>query len=170
MLVGPIPLLHSSTTVELWVVSGIDDSVSVYRVPAGGVMSNKYEKEIEEILKRAEEVLLKDRAEPSTTETKDPESSPVRCLTGGRGIRISAGKLMLASFALLLVAMILGAIGVGPVVYLVIAGLILFVIAYALFFVRPGGGSPSGYEKRWRGHVIEESPPLWDRLKRWLRS
>ena len=133
-------------------------------------MSNKYEKEIEEILKRAEDVLPKDRAEPSTTETKDPGSRPLRRFTGGRGLKISAGKLMLASFALLLVAMILGASGVGQVVYLVIAGLILFVIAYALFFVRPGGSSSGGYEKRWRGRVIEDRPPLWDRLKRWLRS
>lgn len=133
-------------------------------------MSNKYEKEIEEILKRAEDVLPKERSEPTTTETTNPGSSPLRRFTGGRGLKISAGKLMLASFALLLVAMILGASGVGQVVYLVIAGLILFVIAYALFFVRPGGSSSGGYEKRWRGRVIEDSPPLWDRLKRWLRS
>ena len=133
-------------------------------------MSNKYEKEIEEILKQAEDVLPKDRSEPSTKEPSNPGSNPLRRLTGGRGLKISAGKLMLVSFALLLLAMILGASGVGKVVYLVIAGLILFVIAYALFFVRPGGGSPSGYEKRWRGRVIEDSPSLWDRLKRWLRS
>ena len=155
--------------VEWLAYPGIDFD-SVCWVPAGRVMSNKYEKEIEDILKRAEEVLPKDRAEPSTTETKPPVPGPLSRFTGGRGLKISAGKLMLASFALLLLAMILGASGVGKVIYLVVAGLILFVIAYALFFVRPGSPSGAGYEKRWRGRLIEERPSLWDRLKRWLRS
>ena len=84
-----------------------------------------------------------------------------------RGLRISAGKLMLASFALLLLALILGAAGIGSVVHFVIAGLVLFVIAYALFFIRPGSAS---YEKRWRGRIIEERAPLLDRMKRWFKS
>ena len=122
-------------------------------------MSSKYEKEIEEILKRAEDVLPKDRSEPATKEPEKVGSSRLSRLTGGRGFKISAGKLMLASFALLLLAMIVGATGIGNVVYLVVAGLILFVIAYALFFVRPS--PPSGYEKRWRGRLIEDRPPSW---------
>ena len=131
-------------------------------------MSSKFEREIEEILKQAEEVLPQDRSprqEPKAAESVHP--GPIHKLTGGRGLKISAGKLMLASFALLLVAMILGVTGVGYVLQLVIAGLVLFVIAYALFFVRPR--SPR-YEKKWRGRSIEEHQSLMERLRRRRRS
>ena len=132
-------------------------------------MSDKYRKEIEEILRHAEEVLPKDRPKPPRGQSRASGglSNPLSRLTGGRGLRISAGKLMLASFALLLLALILGAAGFG-VIPLIVAGLVVFVIAYALFFVRPGVSS--SYEKRWRGRLIEDSPSLWDRVKRWLKS
>ena len=131
-------------------------------------MSSKFEREIEEILKEAEEVLPKDRSqrqEPKAAESVHP--GPIHKLTGGRGLKISAGKLMLVSFALLVVAMILGATGIGYVLQLVIAGLVLFVIAYALFFVRPG--TPR-YQKKWRGRTVDEQDSLLERLRRWLRS
>ena len=126
-------------------------------------MSNKYQKEIEEILKRAEEVMPKDAARPTR---KGASSSLLGRFTNGGGPRISAGKIMLTSFALLLLAMILSFMGIGNVVLLVAAGLVLFVIAYALFFVRPS----ASYEKRWRGRVIEDQPTVWGRVKRWLNG
>lgn len=134
-------------------------------------MSDKYMKEIEEILKQADEVMPKDRASPSRPESKRVGGlvGKVGRISGGRGVRISATKLMLASFALLFLAFILGAAGVGNVFYFVVAGLVLFVIAYALFFVRPGA-SLSSYEKRWRGRPIEDRQTILDRFKRWLRS
>ena len=132
-------------------------------------MSDKYKKEIEEILKQADDVLPNGGSRPASRGPGSPVSSsnPLGRLTGGRGLRISAGKLMLASFALLLLALILGAAGIGSVVHFVVAGLVLFVIAYALFFIRP---SASSYEKRWRGRIIEDSPSLWERVKRWLKG
>ena len=129
-------------------------------------MSDKYQNEIEEILKRAEEVLPQDTSIRSVAQPRGsgrffkPENQPGR----GRGLKFSATKLMLASFAMLLLALILGAFKVMSVLPLVVVGLILFVIAYALFFVRPG----SSYEKRWRGRLIEERPTIWDRVKSWL--
>ena len=131
-------------------------------------MSDKYQKEIEDILRRAEEVMPPERSSPSSTDLGRPggRTNPLTRLSGGRGLKISAGKLMLASVTLLLLALILGAAGVGNIVILVAAGLVLFVIAYALFFVRPG----ATYEKRWRGRLIEETPNLWDRVKRWLKN
>ena len=49
--------------------------------------------------------------------------------------------------------------------------LVLFVIAYALFFVRPGASlTSSSYEKRWRGRPMEERQTMLDRLRRWLKS
>lgn len=126
-------------------------------------MSNKYMKEIEEILKRADAVMPKDSSRATKKGTAG-STPPLERLAIG-GFKISAGKIMLTSFALLLLAMILGAIGVVSVVPIVAAGLILFVIGYALFFVRPG---TSSYEKRWRGRVIEDQPTMWERVKRWL--
>ena len=130
-------------------------------------MSDKYQKEIEEILKRAEDVLPRERTRPSKREQGSSFSNPLDRLSGGRVLKISAGKLMLTSFALLLLALIVGATQLGFAVPLVIAGLVLFVVAYALFFIRP---NPSSYEKRWRGRVIEDSPSPLERLKRWLRG
>ena len=134
-------------------------------------MSNKYQQEIEEILKQADEVLPKDRRRPVPSGGKsgsdDRSLNRFRRLFGGGGLKISAGKIMLASVALLLLALVIGAVGILSVVPLVAAGLILFVIAYALFFVKPG---PAQYEKRWRGRVIEERPSFVDRMKRWLRG
>ena len=129
-------------------------------------MSDKYMKEIEEILKQADDVLPKDRPRSSQGKPK-AAGGPLGRVSGG--VRISATKLMLGSFALLLLALILGAAGVGNVVLIVVAGLVLFVIAYALFFVRPGG-SLSSYEKRWRGRPIEDRQTMVDRFKRWLKS
>ncbi len=134
-------------------------------------MSDKYMKEIEEILKRAEEVMPQDRTGAQKNESRASGGSPslLRRLSRGRGLKISAGKLMLGSLGLLLLALIMSVIvGGGIVVPLVVAGLVLFVVAYALFFVR--SGSSSYHEKRWRGRVIEDSPPIWHRFKRWLRG
>ena len=135
-------------------------------------MSNKYQQEIEEILKQADEVLPKDRPRPVPAGGKsgsdDRSPSPFRRLFGGGGPKISAGKIFMASIALFLLALVVGAVGILSVVPLVAAGLILFVIAYALFFVKPGSGAQ--YEKRWRGRVIEERSSLMDRMKRWLRG
>ena len=132
-------------------------------------MSDKYRKEIEEILRRTEEVMPKEGSGPDKIQSKRSGSSftLLSRLTGGRGLKISARNLMLTSFALLVLALILGVAKIGFVVPLVVAGLILFVVAYALFFVRPGGSS---YEKRWRGRSIEQRLSLWNRFKRWLKG
>ena len=130
-------------------------------------MSDKMKKEIEEILRKAEEVMPEGRARsPRAQAQPSTKSNPLGRVTAGRGPRISAGKLMLASFVLLLLALILGAAGTISVVPLVVAGLVLFVVAYALFFVRPG----ATYEKRWRGRLIEDTPTPWERVKRWLKG
>ena len=133
-------------------------------------MSDKYKNEIEEILRRADEVMPGDRSRPQRRPPKTAGGAfnPLGRLTSGRRLKVSAGKLMLTSFALLLLALILDIAGVGNVVILVAAGLVLFVISFALFFVRPTSSSP--YEKRWRGRVIEGQPSLWDRFRSWLRG
>ena len=133
-------------------------------------MSDKYKKEIEEILKQADEVMPKDQAGSPPRPDGDsggPFGKPGH-VSHGKRLRISPSKLMLASFGLLLLGLILGAVGIGNVVVFVVAGLVLFVIAYALFFVRPG--RPSSSEKRWRGRIIDHRPTLLDQFKQWLRG
>jgi hypothetical protein len=139
-------------------------SLGLVSLKTGLGMSERYMKEIEEILKRA-------RGEPPRE--RFPKRGPgiVSGLTGlftrpfrGRWWRLSPGKLMLGGVALLLVALILHAtipFTVGPVVW---AGLALFILAYALFFIRAG----TTYEKRWRGRPIEPRPSFWQRVRRWF--
>ena len=128
-------------------------------------MSDKFIKEIEEILKQAE-------ARPEAQRPKQQRSArrPRSPFSLGlfRGRIISPGKLMLAGVMLFLAALVLRAFmpsTVGPLIW---AGLALFVVAYVLFFVRPGTPR-NGTEKRWRGRPVDESSPsTWDRVKRWF--
>ena len=135
-------------------------------------MSDKYQKEIEDILKQAEGVMPGDKSWPQAPH--QPEEARGVFKSKRRiplsGSKISAGKLMLTSFAMLILALILSAVEVPYVVVLIAAGLVLFVAAFGLFFVRSGSGPSSSYERRWRGRLIEEEPGIWDRVKRWLRS
>ncbi len=135
----------------------------------GGAMSDKYMKEIEEILRRAEEAKATERTSPRKRRSRPSGRflSLLSRLPKLRIPRVSAGKLMVASVVMLLLALVLPRAGIGSVVIFVVAGLVLFVIAYALFFVRPGG---IAHEKRWRGRPIEEGPPLWTRFRRWLKG
>ena len=131
-------------------------------------MTERYKYEIEEILKRAEAAMPKGRRSRAgrAQQNQDESSGSLGLLTGRRGLKISAGKLMLTSFGLLFLAMILAAAGIAGMAPIVIIGLVLFVIAYALFFIRPSLGST---EKRWRGRPIEDNTPrMLDRFRRWL--
>jgi hypothetical protein len=132
-------------------------------------MADKYQQEIEEILKQVEEVLPKD-SNRSKSSARGSGGGPFG--SAGRplkGFKINLGKLMLASFALLLIVLTVGTLGIGNLTIFLIAGLVMFVIAYFLLFVGSSGISP-GYEKRWRGRLIEENPSAWERFKRWLRG
>ncbi len=130
-------------------------------------MSERYQKEIEEILRQAGE----------HTPTKEPERphkrSPSSAFSGiGRGVASliyhSSSRLIVIGAVLLLLAVLVSVIlpgFLGPFVWL---GLILFILIYALYFARPG----SSPEKRWRGRAIEPSPREnsgWSRLQRWLK-
>ena len=106
-------------------------------------MPEKYQDEIEEILKRAGEVA---RSSPGPA-------------TSRRWPSISPGKLMLAGLIVFLVG-----IKFWPLIWV---GLGMLVVAYLLFFVSPRSIS---HEKRWRGRVVEERRTAWQKLKRWLGS
>ncbi len=124
-------------------------------------MPRRYEEEIEEILKQVGEV----------------DSGPIRRrrsflgllgayvskLLGGGTWSITPGRVMLAAGVLLLLGLIMpSVVQAGIWAPLAWAGLILFIVGYAMFFIRP-----RKVEKRWRGQPIDDSDGgLWERLRR----
>ena len=131
-------------------------------------MPEKYQDEIEEILRRVGEVAPSDP--PQEREKADDRvTSPVRASRQApspvynysrRWLRFSPGKLLLAGLAIF----VLGALAWTPGIWI---GLGILVAAYLLFFVKPRSMSQ---EKRWRGRSVEDYQSPWDRVKRWLKS
>lgn len=130
-------------------------------------MPERYQDEIEEILRRAGEVAPSDPAkEPERAD--DQGNKPVRATRrtpaasprpGRRWPVVSPGKLLLAGLVIFLAAALFR---LTPLIWV---GLGMLVVAYLLFFVTPRSIS---YEKRWRGRSVEEYQTPWQRLKRWL--
>ena len=131
-------------------------------------MPEKYQDEIEEILKKVGEVApgntpkevdwpLEDRS--TLLKDSPPARSPNQG-SMGRWPSLTPGKIMLTGVVVFLV----GIIFFQPLIWL---GLGMLVVAYLLYFVSPRSGSD---EKRWRGRVVVEPRTAWQRVKRWLRS
>ena len=120
-------------------------------------MSKKYEKEVEEILEQA-------GVSPGRAPT--PRRGPgfwkllwmyAGKALGGRTWAITPGRVMIAAVVVLLLALVLRA---GPIMGLI--GLLLFIVAYAMFFMRPR----NRVQKRWRGRPVEEDDAdWWDRIR-----
>ena len=117
-------------------------------------MAKRYEKEIDDILKQAGEIGSGKRGRGRgllmlvSVYLAQSIGGPVRSLRPGR--------LMLIAVALLLLALIINTAtaGAGAVAPIALAGLILFIVAYAMFFIRPP--KRTGSEKRWRGQPIDD--------------
>ena len=130
-------------------------------------MPGRMDREIEEILERSEAVLASESRKPRKSQSRGA-SRWSRLGWTRLGNPFSPGRVFLAGGALLLTALILNVAGAGPWALLFWPGLILFVFAYALFFVR----SSSTPELHWRGKPVDygRPPSLWARLRRWLQS
>lgn len=104
-------------------------------------MPEKYQEEIEAILQQHS-------GGPEGKGSKR-RSNPLGKL-GGRGVLgfITPGRVLLASLAMLLVGFILR----GSLTILMWIGILVFIVSYAMFFVR-WGNKP---ERRWRGRPIED--------------
>lgn len=126
-------------------------------------MSNRLQREIEEILSKVEGV---------------PPPAPRRRLKLRWGQRlhdllravptflshISVGQLMLTAIAIIIIAYVFR-FG-NPVLarYIIIAGIALFAASLLLSFRR----SNTTYQKRWRGQLIDDrGPSLAERLRMW---
>ena len=129
-------------------------------------MSDRLIREIEDILERAESSASDDDSR-TTLQKYGRESWFLRLVRNGARLNalLKPSRVMLAGITLLLVAVLLNTLIPGRVHLLVWAGLVLFVVAYGLFFVNPSGV----YEKRWRGRLVEDRGSWLDRLRRRLR-
>lgn len=131
-------------------------------------MPEKYQDEIEEILRKVGEVAPGDTTKEVERPSEDrstmlKDSRPARSANQGdvgRWPSITPGKIMLAGVIVFLV----GIISFQPLIWV---GLVMLVVAYLLYFASPRSGSD---EKRWRGRVVVERRNAWQRVKRWLRS
>jgi hypothetical protein len=133
-------------------------------------MSERYQQEIEDILRQVSE-------SPSLVKPMEISGHPLltRLSRMGRSmgnlIYLNPGRIIFIGMALLLSAIFISAIVPGLVGPIVWSGLILFILAYALFFAR----TKPNVEKRWRGRLIENQPYSWSeggrlgKFHRWLK-
>ena len=128
-------------------------------------MSDKYKKEIEDILKQVGETAPAPRRRQSGPSVWRLIWVQLVQSLGGRSWSLTPGRVMLLAVALLIGALIVRGLVPGLVAPLAWAGLILFIVGYGLFLVRP-----RRIEKRWRGQVVDDEPrSRWDRFRNKLR-
>src|SRR5690606_565947 len=89
--------------------------------------------------------------------------------------RVSVSQIMLMSFLLILFAFFFCGRGIPAFLssWILVAGVILFVSAFAVLLLGRGRGGGGGtVEQRWRGRTIEyrTGPTLGDRVRRWWTS
>jgi hypothetical protein len=128
-------------------------------------MSQRYQKEIEEILEQANVERAEGKEGPGRGRTQEsPKPKTPRQARPGRGFRLTTGKLLLAGVVLLVLSPILGTVGLmEPAAWI---GIGLIIASYVIYFTRPRRLT----ERRWRGQLIEDEPQpnAWQRLWRWL--
>ena len=128
-------------------------------------MSERYQREIEEILGDSQE-LPQGKSLPKERSIARILLAALGRFLGGRGWGLSPGRIMLGSLGLILIAFLFRASMPGLVAPIAWVGLVVFILGYALFFINPSGS----YEKRWRGQVIESQPRLRERIVKWIRG
>jgi hypothetical protein len=116
-------------------------------------MSQRYQKEIEEILEQVNEeppAASGSGRRPPPWETAPAQSAGRR---GSRALfRFTIGKVMLAGVVLLLLSPLLG--GWGLMAPAALGGIALIIGAYVVYFTKPR----RQVERRWRGQSIEDEP------------
>ena len=128
-------------------------------------MSDRYKREIEEILQQAGEIGSGGGAHGSRPGFLRLVWLQLVQSVGGKTWSLRPGRVMLLAVVLLGLALISFFFGLGFAGLLGWAGLILFIVGYAMFFVRP-----PKVEKRWRGQPIDyNGESLWDRLRRRIK-
>ena len=126
-------------------------------------MPDRYQREIEDILQQAGDL----GTDPHSGRRRGGLLALVWRYFGqapsGNVWGITPGRVMLAAVAVLLLALVAGSMTSGVAPLLGFAGLLLFIVGYAMFFIKP----PKA-EKRWRGQPIEYGSSWWSRLRKRL--
>ncbi len=135
-------------------------------------MSQRYQREIEEILGKAneEEASEEGGARPQRGQRTAHRAAPPRrprrfsfSFTPGRLFQIGVALLVIAVVMNWVDVNLMGISVAAPIAYL---GVALFIVAYVSFFTRPR----RTVERRWRGQVLDEPPGSGpaSRLWRWI--
>ncbi|MDP6064192.1 MAG: hypothetical protein QGI49_05310 [SAR202 cluster bacterium] len=126
------------------------------------MMSNRYQREIEEILQQAGELGNGQGNRGGREGLFGLLRRYIAQSIGGKTWSITPGRVMLVAMVLLLSALIMTSSVPGMVGPLAWAGLLLFIVGYAMFFIKP-----SKIEKRWRGQPIDDrGERWWERFRR----
>ena len=129
-------------------------------------MSQRYQKEIEEILEQVNEEAPANSG--SGRKLRPWEVARAQSMSTGQrpkaSFRLTIGKVLLAGVVLLVLSPLLGGIGLmAPAAW---GGIILIIGAYVVHFTKPR----RQVERRWRGQSIEDEPEPngFSRIWRWL--
>ncbi len=129
-------------------------------------MSQRYQKEIEEILEQVNEDAPANSG-PSR-KLRPWEAARAQSMSTGQrpkaSFRLTIGKVLLAGVVLLVLSPLLGGLGLmAPAAW---GGIILIIGAYVVYFTKPR----RQVERRWRGQSIEDEPEPngFSRIWRWL--
>ena len=126
-----------------------------------------YQQEIEDILRKAEaEAPLP--SPQSRRGLRTMVCQYARQSLNGNAWGVSPGKIMLAALGILLAAFLLRPLVPGMFGLLAWAGLIIFIVAYGMVFLKPSKG---GQRKMWRRRYLDEEEgddgdSWWKGLKR----
>ena len=140
-------------------------------------MADRIEREIEEILKKIDDLPEKprsirkrpvDRSAPAY-ENPSRQAAPRGGGSGGSLSRVSLNQVMGWSLIAVLVAFFLPIPGSG---WVILAALLVFGVAFLLSRMGGvGGGGSRGVEKRWRGEPIDlRGPSFAERMRDWIKG
>lgn len=127
-----------------------------------GRKGKEYEREIEQIVREKGEFLTDETPVKPADDRVPPPSSGQSFLA-----KLTPGKFLMASLALLLVGLLLWTRIPAVGRFVALTAVILFLLSYAYSLAR----RPTE-QKRWRGQVVRytSSPSAWDRFLRWVRK
>ena len=137
---------------------------------------DRIQREVEELLEKLDTFVPEERlaSKIRNRARRKPQGEPGPLQRAWkRAARVSLGQLLLAGFALILIAWFFRAPLGGLSTWLIGIGLAMAAVAFVLSLMRGGTGRTIGgsVEKRWRGQPIEYSagPSAADRIRDWFR-
>jgi hypothetical protein len=127
-------------------------------------MADRIEREIEEILKKIDNLPDRKSGRPPPRRQGKPGGGVIQRWLA----RVSLRKVMMWALFAVIVAFFLR--GIPGAYWILIGALVVFVTAFILS-TRGGGPASNRYEKRWRGQPMDLSGPSWpDRIKAFLKG